>query len=39
LRAPEVLAQAQAMLNWRMDMAERRLTGCKLTPAGPVGRF
>jgi arylsulfatase A-like enzyme len=38
LRAPEVLAQAQAMLNWRMDMAERRLTGCKLTPAGPVGR-
>ena len=38
-RAPEVLAQAQAMLTWRMDMAERRLTGCKLTPAGVVGRF
>jgi arylsulfatase A-like enzyme len=39
LRAPEVLAQAQAMLTWRMDMAERRLTGCKLTPAGVIGRF
>ena len=38
-RAAEVLAQAQAMLCWRMDMAERRLTGCKLTPAGIVGRF
>ncbi len=38
-RAVEVLAQAQAMLTWRMDMAERRLTGCKLTPAGPIGRF
>jgi arylsulfatase A-like enzyme len=38
-RAEEVLAQAQAMLTWRMDMAERRLTGCKLTPAGVVGRF
>ena len=38
-RAPEVLAQAQAMLTWRMDMAERRLTGCKLTPAGVIGRF
>ena len=38
-RAGEVLAQAQAMLTWRMDMAERRLTGCKLTPKGPVGRF
>jgi arylsulfatase A-like enzyme len=38
-RAAEVLAQAQAMLSWRMDMAERRLTGCKLTPAGVVGRF
>ncbi len=38
-RAGDVLAQAQAMLTWRMDMAERRLTGCKLTPAGPVGRF
>jgi hypothetical protein len=39
LRAPEVLEQAQAMLTWRMDMAERRLTGCKLTPAGVIGRF
>jgi arylsulfatase A-like enzyme len=39
LRPPEVLAQAQAMLTWRMDMAERRLTGCKLTPAGVIGRF
>jgi arylsulfatase A-like enzyme len=38
-RAPEVLEQAQAMLSWRMDMAERRLTGCKLTPAGVIGRF
>ena len=38
-RAGEVLAQAQATLTWRMDMAERRLTGCKLTPTGPVGRF
>jgi arylsulfatase A-like enzyme len=39
LRAPEVLEQAQAMLTWRMNMAERRLTGCKLTPAGVLGRF
>jgi arylsulfatase A-like enzyme len=38
-RAAEVLEQAQALLTWRMDMAERRLTGCKLTPAGPIGRF
>jgi arylsulfatase A-like enzyme len=38
-RAPEVLEQAQAMLSWRMDMAERRLTGCKLTAAGPIGRW
>ena len=38
-RAADVLAQAQAMLTWRMDMAERRLTGVKLTPAGPIGRF
>jgi arylsulfatase A-like enzyme len=38
-RAAEVLEQAQAMLSWRMDIAERRLTGCKLTPAGVVGRF
>jgi len=39
LRAAEVLEQAQAMLTWCMDQAERRLTGCKLTPAGLVGRF
>jgi arylsulfatase A-like enzyme len=38
-RAPEVLAQAQGMLTWRMAMAERRLTGCKLTSSGVVGRF
>ncbi len=38
-RAAEVLKQAQAMLTWRMDMAERRLTGCKLTGTGPIGRF
>ncbi len=38
-RAPEVLAQAQAMLTWRMNAAERRLTGVKLTAAGPIGRF
>jgi arylsulfatase A-like enzyme len=38
-RAPEVLEQAQAMLSWRMDSAERRLTGCKLTHGGPIGRF
>ena len=38
-RAAAVLAEAQAMLSWRMDTAERRLTGCKLTPAGVVGRF
>lgn len=38
-RAPEVLARAQAMLAWRMEKAERRLTGCVLTPAGVRGRF
>jgi arylsulfatase A-like enzyme len=38
-RAAEVLEQAQAMLTWRMDNAERRLTGCKLTPKGPIGRY
>lgn len=37
--APVVLAQAQAMLSWRMRAAERRLTGCALTPAGVVGRY
>ena len=38
-RAMEVLAEAQAMLSFRMDRAERRLTGCKLTAAGVVGTF
>jgi arylsulfatase A-like enzyme len=38
-RGPEVLTQVQAMLTFRMDMAERRLTGCKLTPRGVIGRF
>lgn len=34
-----VLAQAQAMLSWRMRAAERRLTGCTLTADGVVGRY
>jgi arylsulfatase A-like enzyme len=38
-RAPEVLAQAQALLGFRMTMAERRLTGCLLTEQGPIGRY
>jgi arylsulfatase A-like enzyme len=38
-RAAEVLSQAQAMLSWRMDQAERRLTGCKLTESGVIGRY
>lgn len=37
--APLVLAQAQAMLSWRMRMNERRLTGCVLTEAGVLGRY
>jgi arylsulfatase A-like enzyme len=37
--APTALAQAQAMLSWRMRAAERRLTGCALTPRGVVGRY
>lgn len=37
--AAEVLARAQAMLSWRMRAAERRLTGCALTPAGVVGDY
>lgn len=37
--APAVLEAAQAMLTWRMDKAERRLTGAKLTTSGVVGRF
>lgn len=36
-RAPVVVEQAQAMPTFRMDMAERRLTGCKLTPGGVIG--
>jgi len=38
-RAPEVLDQAQALLSFRMAKAERRLTGCKLTPKGVIGRY
>ena len=38
-RAPEVLEAAQAMLTRRMDAADRRLTGAKLTAGGVVGRF
>ncbi len=38
-RAPAVLEAAQAMLTRRMDAAERRLTGAKLTSEGVVGRF
>lgn len=38
-RTPEVLAEAQAILSFRMTMAERRLTGCLLTEAGPIGRY
>jgi arylsulfatase A-like enzyme len=36
---PIVLGRAQAMLSWRMRAAERRLTGCVLTPEGVVGRY
>ncbi|MGH6912768.1 MAG: sulfatase-like hydrolase/transferase, partial [Geminicoccales bacterium] len=38
-RAADVLGQAQAMLSFRMDKAERRLTGCKLTASGVIGTF
>jgi arylsulfatase A-like enzyme len=38
-RAPELLEAAQAMLTRRMDAAERRLTGAKLTANGVIGRF
>jgi hypothetical protein len=34
-----VLAQAQAMLSWRMRSNERRLTGYALTPKGVVGGY
>ncbi len=37
--AAAVLEQAQGMLSWRMLAAERRLTGCALTPAGVAGRY
>jgi arylsulfatase A-like enzyme len=34
-----MLAQAQAMLSWRMQANERRLTGCALTADGVVGAY
>jgi arylsulfatase A-like enzyme len=34
-----VLERAQEMLNWRLLAAERRLTGCALTPGGVVGSY
>jgi arylsulfatase A-like enzyme len=37
--AGEVLALAQGMLTWRLRAAERRLTGCALTPDGVVGGY
>ena len=37
--AARVLALAQGMLTWRLQAAERRLTGCALTPAGLVGGY
>lgn len=37
--AGTLAALARGMLSWRMRYAERRLTGCKLTPAGVIGRF
>jgi arylsulfatase A-like enzyme len=37
--AGEVLAQAQGMLSWRLMTAERRLTGCALTPEGVFGPY
>ncbi len=37
--AVEVLALAQGMLTWRLRAAERRLTGCVLTPEGVVGGY
>jgi arylsulfatase A-like enzyme len=36
---PILLAQAQAMLSWRMLANERRLTGCALRPEGVVGGY
>ncbi|MGD9512046.1 MAG: sulfatase-like hydrolase/transferase, partial [Geminicoccaceae bacterium] len=37
--AAELLAQTQGMLSWRQLAAERRLTGCALTPEGVVGGY
>jgi arylsulfatase A-like enzyme len=37
-KAGTVRDLAGGMLSWRMRYAERRLTGCKLTPAGLIGR-
>ena len=34
-----ILPKAQAMLNWRMQKAERRLTAVSLTHEGPKGSF
>jgi arylsulfatase A-like enzyme len=38
-KAGRVRDLAQATLSWRMGVAERRLTGAKLTPAGVLGQF
>lgn len=35
----ERLACAEALLSFRMRKGERRLSGVRLTPSGPVGRF
>jgi arylsulfatase A-like enzyme len=37
--ATQVLRQAQGMLTWRLLAAERRLTGCALTPEGVAGVY
>ena len=37
--AGTLLAQAQAMLSWRMRANERRLTGCALTSEGVAGVY
>ena len=38
-RATTVLELTQEMLSWRLLAAERRLTGCALTPNGVVGAY
>ena len=38
-QAVMVLERAQEMLSWRLLAAERRLTGCALTPTGVVGTY